>query len=97
MMLTDERIAEIKQLADGRYLLARYDDATVRCGIDDLLTEREELLTVREAARKLAAELPDFALDYTREVWGNTNTAVVQHWRDELLAALAVKGEHDAD
>ena len=40
------------------------------------------------AAKMLAKSLPDSELDLAREVWGNTNANVVQHWRDELLRAL---------
>ena len=35
------------------------------------------------------SHLPDGELDLAREVWGNTNVAVITHWRDELLAIIA--------
>ncbi len=43
-----------------------------------------------ELARMLALNLPDYELDLAREVWGNTNVAVITHWRDELLAIIAL-------
>ena len=43
-----------------------------------------------EASRSLALSLPDSEMDLAREVWGNTNVAVVIHWRDKVLSALAL-------
>ena len=43
-----------------------------------------------EAVRALALSLPDSELDLAREVWGHTNVAVVVHWRDKVLNALAL-------
>lgn len=97
-MLADDRIKEIRIIREmGRKRTPEELCPLLARAINDLLSEREELLAVREAARMLAGELPDFALDYAREAWGNTNTSVVQHWRDKLRAALAGKGETNGE
>lgn len=43
-----------------------------------------------EASRRLALSLPNSELDLAREAWGHTNVGVVIHWRDRVLAALAL-------
>lgn len=43
----------------------------------------------REALRKLTVELGDHVIDAYRLEWGNTNAAVLKHWRDEGRAAVA--------
>ena len=52
--------------------------------------EREAAPDLLEYGRMLALDLPDGELDLAREVWGNTNVAVVTHWRDKLLAIIAL-------
>ncbi len=54
--------------------------------IEELERQRDGLL---KKANMLALSLPDSELNLAREVWGNTNVAVVAHWRDELKAAIA--------
>lgn len=41
------------------------------------------------AALSLARSLPDLILADLRHTWGNTNVAVVKHWRDEVLKLAA--------
>lgn len=41
------------------------------------------------AAKLLALELTDEVLEMLREQHGNTNVAVLKHWRGEVLAALS--------
>ena len=61
----------------------------------------EDLLLVPEVAAlvdmatKLANSVSDAALDEAREAWGNTNVAVVKHWREQTRAALAPFQETD--
>lgn len=44
---------------------------------------------LRHAAKLLALELTDYCLELLRPEHGNTNVAVLKHWRDETMAALA--------
>ena len=48
-----------------------------------------------DMATKLANSVSDAALDEAREAWGNTNVAVVKHWREQTRAALAPFQEAD--
>lgn len=41
------------------------------------------------AAKLLAKSLPDDMLESLRQEYGNTNVAVVRHWRDEVLRMIA--------
>ncbi|GEM_PF-3789187 len=72
--------------------------AKYRAMIDDALSsptgqelaERVRLLEdVAEKALSLARNLPDCTIDWARAGIGNSNANVIQHWRDELMAALA--------
>ncbi len=47
-----------------------------------------ERLDIYELARKLSVELNDMYIGCIRREWGNTNAAVLTHWRDKLRAAL---------
>ena len=92
-MLSDARIAEIERL--------RQDPAAhpvdLKGIVDDLLAERTELMRVWETALRLVTELPDCALEWAREGWGNTNAAVVKLRRDEVRAALGVEDLDEAN
>lgn len=54
-----------------------------------------EVAALVEAARAFANSVSDAALEEAREAWGNTNVAVVQHWREATRAALAPFAEKE--
>ena len=52
---------------------------------EQLEAENERL---REASRGLVNNLPELEIEVAREAWGNTNTNVILHWRNQVLKAL---------
>lgn len=46
---------------------------------------------VMYAARLLAKSLTNEMIQSVRNDWGNTNAAVLVHWRDKILSLLGVK------
>ena len=85
LAIIDEQAKEIATLEEANVYLK--DELRT-----DLIDQRDQLLIgnarLREALSKLVAELPDYALEEARKLWGNTNVAVVKHWRDNARAAL---------
>jgi hypothetical protein len=56
---------------------------------DEARREVERLREITEAAQKLSVELQDNYIEAVRSEWGNTNAAVLEHWRTQLRDALA--------
>jgi len=44
---------------------------------------------LEHAAKLLALSVPDALIEPLRAEWGNTNLAVLKHWRDEVLTSLS--------
>ena len=44
---------------------------------------------LKAATRSLLDSIPDNALDEVRGIWGNTNVAVIKHWKEQVYKALA--------
>ena len=69
------------------------DLSTIGLVARDCLTlhaEVERLEKVENAAKSLMLNLPDFILDELRDLWGNTNVNVVQHWEPPLPFPILV-------
>jgi hypothetical protein len=47
-----------------------------------------ETTRLKEAIHRLTLEIGDDMLEKMRGVWGNTNVAVLRHWRDEAARLL---------
>ena len=64
--------------------------------MDDLVAEARALSRLVDemmyAAKMLSLSLTDEMLETLRLEWGNTNAAVLRHWRDEVIRVLSVKG-----
>ena len=57
----------------------------------ELQADNARLRLVESAAKELANNLPEFAIEEAREIWLNTNTRIILDARKALAAAL--KGE----
>ena len=54
----------------------------------EVAEEYKALIACVEAVRSLLNSIPDSALDEVRDIWGNTNVAVVRHWKEQVCQAL---------
>jgi hypothetical protein len=70
---------------DDRLVWQRDYAGPIKDTLDAARRERDEL---KEAARKLSIELNDEYIKTVRHLWGNTNAAVLKHWRDALREVL---------
>lgn len=56
----------------------------------------QQIAALREAATGLVNSVSPYALEEAREAWGNTNVAVVEHWKAKVIAALAPRQQQEA-
>ena len=54
----------------------------------ELKADNARLRLVESAAKELANNLPEFAIEEAREIWLNTNTRIILDARKALAAAL---------
>lgn len=89
----DARIAQIRDRFYTNYYLEPCNLGGGEADVEFLLAlvdqSRQQQEAMRHAATLLAKSLTDEMLHSIRIEWGNTNAAVLTHWRAEVLAALA--------
>ena len=96
-------VSKLKYPCEVDIVYVETDNELVICAVDGFVIGPEEALAnarliaaapaLLEACQGLVNNLPDCAINWARDCIGNTNAAVIIHWRDKTKAAIRLATE----